>query len=87
LAAFLTGSGSGLMGRRGSSHGQSKSWPYCDSHLRPDATGELAPRSCLVRVRPWTWVQMVGLSQPSGAIAGWASRRPQGLRASTDSRQ
>jgi hypothetical protein len=37
LAGLLTGRGSGLMGRRGSSHGERKRWPYCCSLFRPAA--------------------------------------------------
>jgi hypothetical protein len=43
LAVSLTGSGSGLMGGSGSSHGQRKFCCNCDSLLRSAATGELKP--------------------------------------------
>ena len=76
LAIPLTGRLSGLMGRRGSSHGQHQYWSHCVSRGRPAATGELTPRCRLAKVRPWTRMQMAGPEPAQGALAPrWARFR------------
>ena len=60
LAVSLAGSGSGLMGGSGSSHGQSKFCCHFYSLLRSATTGEITPRWHLAKVRPWTRVPMAG---------------------------